>query len=89
MGTAMTASAMKSESLLRTGCHSASTSHQATTNRTVTTPPVMCTEKTPSNASTASGMRSRWRTADITSAIVGTATPYAARLGIDAVSNST
>ncbi len=80
---------MKSESLPRTGCHSASTSHQATTNRTVTTPPVMWTEKTPSSASTASGIRSRWRTADITSAIVGTATPYAARLGIDAVSNST
>ncbi len=33
-------------------------------------------------------MRSRCPTADITNAIAGTATPYAARLGIDAVSNS-
>ena len=75
MGTAMTTRTMKSESLPRTGCHNASTSHQVMTNTTATTPPVMWTENTPSNASTASGMRSRWRTADITSAIVGTATP--------------
>ena len=49
----------------------------------------MCTENTPSRASIASGMRSRCRSADTISTIVGTAMPYAAMLGIDAVSNST
>ena len=34
-------------------------------------------------------MRSRCRSADAISTMVGTATPYAAMLGIDAVSNST
>ena len=80
---------MKSVSRLRTGCHRPSHSHHATTNTTVTTPPVMCTENTPSSASTASGMRSRCRSVDTIRTMVGAAMPYAAMFGIDAVSNST
>ena len=85
----MISSVTRSATRPRTGRHSASNSHHAPTNRTVTTPPVRCTENTPSSASTASGMRSRCRIAEMTSTVVGTARPKAARLGIDAVSNST
>jgi hypothetical protein len=49
----------------------------------------MCTEKMPTSASTAIGMRARCRTAETTRTAVGAARPNAARLGIEAVSNST
>ena len=40
-----------------------------------TNPPVRCTEKTPTSASTATGMRSRCRSVEAINAKVGTATP--------------
>ncbi len=52
-------------------------------------PPVRCTDRTPTSASTAAGMRSRCRRVEVINRNVGTATPYAARLGIAATPNST
>lgn len=69
------ASVNRSASLDRTGCRSASKSHQADTNSATTIPPVMCSEKTPTSASTATGMRSRCRNVEVISTIVGTAMP--------------
>lgn len=67
--------AATSASRPRTGCHSASSSHQAIRNSSTMTPPVMCTDITPTSASTAAGMRSRCRRVEVISTNVGIATP--------------
>ena len=75
MGAAMVNRVAKSRPRPATGCRHASSSHHAVTKVTTTTPPVMCTEKTPTRASTAAGIRPRWDSDEAIRMNAGTASP--------------
>ncbi len=81
VGTATAARVSTSASRPRTGCRSASSSHQLTRNRMTTNPPVRCTEKTPTSASTATGMRSRCRSVEAINTNVGHRDPVGRQVG--------
>ena len=75
VGTATRARIRTSASRPRTGCRHASKSHQAMRNKMTMNPPVRCTDRMPTSASTAAGMRSRCLHVEVIKTNVGIATP--------------